>query len=77
MVPDVLETTPAYIDDVIADSTAARAELRPDDLVLLVNGKRVESQRTLRNLLRTIDRRDDVELTIRRDSEILPVVLRP
>ena len=77
MVPDVLEMTPAYIDDVIANSTAARAELRPDDLVLLVNGKRVESQRTLRALLRTIDRRDDVELTIRRDSEILPVVLRP
>ncbi len=77
MVPDVLETTPAYIDDVIADSMAARAELRPDDLVLMVNGKRVESQRTLRNLLRTIDRRDDVELTIIRDSEILPLVLRP
>jgi serine protease Do len=77
MVPDVLETTPAYIDVVIAGSTAARAELRPDDLILLVNGKRVESQRSLRNLLRTIDRRDDVELTIRRDFEILPVVLRP
>lgn len=77
MIPDVLETTPAYIDDVIAGSTAAQAELRPDDLVLLVNGKRVESQRSLRNLLRTIDRRDDVELTIRRDSEILPVLLRP
>lgn len=77
MVPDVLETTPAYIDHVITGSTAARAQLRPDDLVLLVNGKRVDSQRTLRNLLRTIDRRDDVEVTIRRDSEILPIVLRP
>ena len=77
MVPDVLETTPAYIDDVIAGTSAARAELRPDDLVLLVNGKRVESQRSLRDLLRTIDRRDDVELTIRRDSEILPIRLRP
>jgi serine protease Do len=72
-----LETTPAYIDDVIAGSMAARAELRPDDLVLMVNGKRVGSQRALRNLLRTIDRRDDVELTVIRDSEILPLVLRP
>jgi S1-C subfamily serine protease len=77
MVPDVLETTPAYIDDVEADSPAARADLRPDDLVLLVDGKRVESQRTFRALLRTIDRRDNVELTIQRDTEILPVVLRP
>lgn len=77
MVPDVLETTPAFVDDVVAGSSAARAELRPDDLVVLVNGKRVESQRMLRKLLRTIDRRDNLELTIQRDSEILPLVLRP
>ncbi|MGI9470141.1 MAG: S1C family serine protease [Rubripirellula sp.] len=77
MIPDVLETTPAYVDDVTRESPAATADLRPDDLVLLVNGKRVDSQRTLRTLLRTIDRRDNVELTVQRDSQIIPVVLRP
>ncbi len=77
MIPDVLETTPAYVDDVLPESPAMRADLRPDDLVLLVNGRRVESQRTLRSLLRTIDRRDDVELTVQRESQILPLVLRP
>ena len=77
MVPDVLETTPAYIDTVSTDSPAARAALRPDDLILLVNGQRVDSQRTLRSLLRTIDRRDNVELTVQRDTQILPVTLQP
>jgi S1-C subfamily serine protease len=77
MIPDVLESTPAYIDAVLPDSPAGSAQLRPDDLVLLVNGKRVESQRALRAMLRTIDRRDDVQLTIQRDTEILPIVLRP
>jgi serine protease Do len=77
MVPDVLETTPAYVDDVLDNSPARRVDLRPDDLVLLVNGKRVESQRTFRAILRTIDRRDDVELTVQRDTQILSVVLRP
>ena len=77
MVPDVLETTPAYIDQVLSDSMAAKAALQPDDLILLINGNRVESQRSIRATLRTIDRRDKVELTIQRDSEILPVVLRP
>ena len=77
MVPDVLETTPAYIDTVSTDSPAARASLRADDLILLVNGQRVDSQRTLRSLLRTIDRRDDVELTVQRDTQILPVTLQP
>jgi serine protease Do len=77
MIPDVLESTPAYIDAVLPDSPAGSAQLRPDDLVLLVNGKRVESQRALRAMLRTIDRRDDVRLTIQRGTEILPIVLRP
>ncbi len=77
MVPDVLESTPAYIDEVVDDTAAERAGLRPDDLLLLVNGQRVESQRNLRQLLRSIDRRDDINATIQRDSEILNLVLRP
>ncbi|EMI17820.1 serine protease [Rhodopirellula maiorica SM1] len=76
MVPDVLESTPAYVDHVAADSWASRAQVRTDDLILLLNGRRVEGQRSLRNLLRTIDRRDPVELTIQRDSEIIPITLR-
>lgn len=77
MVPDVLETTPAFVDEVLADSSAGRAGLRPDDLVLLLNGQRIDSQRSFRKFLRRIDRRDDVELTIQRDTEIFSVVLRP
>jgi serine protease Do len=77
MIPDVLESTPAFIDQVVEDSSASRAQLRPDDLILLVNGRRVESQRVMRSVLRTIDRRDAVELTIQRDTEILTVTLRP
>lgn len=77
LVPDVLESTPAYIDHVIEGGPAARADLRPDDLILLVDGKRVENQRSFRRLLRTIDRRDDVELTVQRETQIIPVVLRP
>ena len=77
LIPDVLETTPAFVDEVIEGGPAARAQLRPDDLVLLVNGSRVESQRALKKLLRTIDRRDAVELTLQRDNEILAVMLRP
>ncbi len=77
MIPDVLESTPAFVDEVRDDGPAARARLRPDDLVLLINGRRVESQRGMRKLLRTIDRRDEVEFTIQRDTEILAVMLRP
>ena len=77
MIPDVLESTPAYVDEVIRDGAASKASLRPDDLILLVNGQRIEGQRSMRKLLRTIDRRDNVELTIQRDVEILSLTLKP
>ncbi|QDT12444.1 S1C family serine protease [Planctomycetes bacterium K23_9] len=77
LIPDVLEATPAYVDDVLADSAAMRAGIRPDDLVLLVDGRRVENQRSLRELMRRIDRRDEVEITVQRDTEIVPLMLRP
>lgn len=77
MVPDVLEKTPAYVDAVTDGTAAARAQLRPDDLVLIVEGRRVDNQQTLKQILRTIDRRDPVQLTVQRDNEIFPVTLRP
>ncbi|TWU47813.1 S1C family serine protease [Rubripirellula reticaptiva] len=77
MVPDVLETTPAYIDEVMHASAADRAGMRPDDLILLVDGQRIESQRSFRRILRTIDRRDNLNLTVQRNSEILNLVLKP
>ena len=77
MIPDVLETTPAYVDNVQANTPAGTAGVRPDDLVLLVDGRQIKNQRSLRELLRTIDRRDEVEITVQREAEIIPLILRP
>jgi len=77
MIPDVLETTPAYVDFVEAKSPAAKAGVRPDDLLLLISGRRVPHQRGLRDQLQRIDRRDDVSVVLQRDNEILSLVLRP
>ena len=77
MVPDVLEKTPSFIDAVFPGTPAERADIRPDDLVLLVNGQRVEHQRSFDQLMRRIDRRDPIQLTVQRGSEILPLTLRP
>lgn len=77
LIPDVLELTPVYIDTITPNSPASRSELRPDDLVLLVNGRRVAHQRDFRDQLRRIDRRDNVILTIQRENEILEADLRP
>jgi serine protease Do len=77
LVPDVLESTPAFVDHVVIGSPAEEENLQPDDLILLVSGQRTESQRLLKKRLRSIDRRDDVTITIQRDNDILTVVLKP
>ena len=77
LVPDVLESTPVYVDDIAPKSPAANANLQADDLILLINGQRVGDQKSFRDLLRRIDRRDAVSMTIQRDTEVLPVRLEP
>lgn len=77
LIPDVLENTPAFVDRVIAGSPAARADLRPDDLILLVGNTRIDGQRSLQETLRRIDRRDPVMLTLQRGARILSVELDP
>lgn len=76
MIPDVLEKTPPFIDAVDAGSPAAAAGLQPDDLILLVAGQRIEGQSSLTDLLRTLDRRDPVSLTVQRGREVVTVTLR-
>lgn len=77
LVPNVLESTPVYIDAVLPDTPASKADLRPDDLILLLDGQRVGDQEILADLLRRIDRRDAISVTIQRDTDVLPIRLQP
>ena len=60
LVPDVLARTPPYIDSVIADSPAARAGLRPDDLVVFVAGEPTASCKAVVELVARQERFDEV-----------------
>ena len=42
-VPNVLERTPAYVEDVVPSSPAAKAGFRPDDLISFVDGEPIVS----------------------------------
>lgn len=77
LVPNVLESTPVYIDAVLPNTPASKAQLRPDDLILLLDGQRVGDQKMLGDLLRRIDRRDAISVTIQRNTDVLPIRLQP
>ncbi|MFN6127271.1 MAG: S1C family serine protease [Planctomycetota bacterium] len=77
LIPDVLPKTPAFVDWVREDSTAARAGLQPNDLILLINDVRVDSRKGLERILSTINRADSFQLLVQRGQELIRVQVRP
>src|SRR5262249_40421572 len=51
LVPNVVERTPPYVEELRPDSPATRAGLRPDDLIVYVNGEQVVSIKELKEAL--------------------------
>jgi serine protease Do len=75
MVPDVVARTPAYIDAIQADSQAAGVDLQPDDLIVFVNDRLVQSVRALETELGKLQPTDDVTLVVRRGESLVTVEL--
>jgi serine protease Do len=76
LVPDVVERTPPYVDQVVSGSAAAAAGIRADDLVVLVGDRLVQSCKAIRSELQSIPLEDKVKLTVLRAQEMLEVVLQ-
>ncbi|OHB71267.1 MAG: serine protease, partial [Planctomycetes bacterium RBG_13_63_9] len=76
LVPDVLQRTPPYVDLVRPGTPAAEAGILPDDLVLMLGDRLIQSCKALREELEYVDHEDPIKLTLLRGSELLEVVLR-
>ena len=76
LMPDILERTPAYVDEVRADSPAAAVGLRPDDLILLLDERLIQGCKSLREELEYIDYEDPIVLIVLRGQELLTFQLQ-
>jgi serine protease Do len=77
LVPDLLDRTPPFIESVAADSPAARAGLRADDLVIAVGGQAVASRVAVQQALAALAAGDPVRLAVVRDGAIVECDLGP
>lgn len=77
LVPDFLPKTPPFVEIVRPDSPAAKAGVRPDDLILFVNDRVVQSCNLFTTELSFIDKLDPVRLTIQRDQDLIDVEIVP
>jgi len=76
LVPDILERTPAYVDQVRPDSPAAEVGLKPDDLILLMGERLIQSCQSFQEELEYVDFEDPVTLTVLRGQELLTFQLQ-
>ena len=77
MVPDVLERTPPYVEQVRAATPAAAAGLKADDLVVFVGDRLVQSLSALGEELKQLESDSDLRLLVMRDQELIEVVVKP
>ncbi|QDU45393.1 Putative serine protease HtrA [Symmachiella dynata] len=75
LIPDVLNRTPAYIDSLLPGSDAAQQDLRPDDLLLFINGELIQSCKELEAELGRLEESDIVQLVVRRGDSLVSVEL--
>jgi serine protease Do len=75
LVPDVLARTPPYIDAVLPKSAAARAGLRPDDLVVFVEGEPTASCAAVNEQIARREKFDAVRISVLRDGELVETSL--
>jgi serine protease Do len=75
LVPNVVERTPPYIEEVRAGSAAATAGLRSDDLIVYLDGELVSTINIFHGLLLNYKPGDSIKLEVQRDNKLIGVVL--
>lgn len=76
-VPNVVERTPPYVESVRPNSPAAKAGLKPDDLIAYIDGDPVISISVFHDLMSRARPGTPVKLEVRRGERLLTVELSP
>jgi serine protease Do len=76
LVPNVVERTPPYVEEVVPGSPAEKARLKPDDLIVYVDGLPVADINTFQEVLERYRPGAEVKLEIQRGNKLTTVALK-
>jgi serine protease Do len=77
LIPNVIPKTPAFVDQVRSDSLAQKSGVLPNDLILMINDQRIDSQKSLQQVLLGIERSDSFQILLQRGTELIRTQVRP
>jgi serine protease Do len=72
-VPNVVERTPPYVEEVTADSPAAKSGIKSDDLVVYLDGEPVVSIGAFKEMMLKTRPGTVVKLEVRRGDKLVPI----
>jgi len=76
LVPNAVSATPPYVEEVQAGSPAAKAGIRPDDLIVYVDGELVPSVRMFKDSIKYARPGNTVRLELQRGARLVSVDLK-
>jgi serine protease Do len=76
LVPNVVQVTPAYVEEVIPDSPAAKAGLRPDDQIVYIDGELVQSIKAYKEIVKYARPGTELVLEVQRGNRLATVRLK-
>ncbi len=76
LVQDVVTRTPPYIDRVVPDSTADRAGVRPDDLIVMIDSQVASSVRETLRLIARLEHDASPRIAVLRGEELMEFTMQ-
>jgi len=68
---------PAYVDKVLAKSPAAEIGMRPDDLVISLAGKKINSVQDFNEVMEELEQDQEIIIIFKRDLDLIRVPVKP
>jgi serine protease Do len=75
LVPNVVTVTPPYVEDVVPGSPAAKGGLRPDDLIVYIEGDLVPSIKTFRDILKAYPPNTVLRFEVQRGNQLVSLAI--
>jgi serine protease Do len=76
LVPNVVELTPPFVEEVLPGSPADKAKLKPDDLIVYVDGLPIVDINTFNDILSRYRPGTELKLEIQRGNKLSTITLR-
>lgn len=74
-VPNVVERTPPYVEEVLSESPASKAGLKPDDLIVYIDGEPVTSIAAFKDIIARTRPGTLLKFEVRRGDKLMTVEL--